>query len=260
MCRGAITSLVLFCGAVTCFGAEPLLRIDAPEARQGVAVDDAYVYGIGNQVVAKYDKFTGERVAIWEASDDLPLIHLNSGVVIDGQLICAHSNYGGIPMTSSIEIWDTETLTHIESHSFGILYGSLTWCDKKDGDWYACFAHYDKSGGYPEKDHSFTSVVKFDAEWQRLESWVFPREVLDRFHPYSSSGGAWGADGRLYCTGHDNDDLYVFELPKAGSVLRLVEITKFPIYGQAIAFDRSGTGLLYGIVRAEGVVVAASAP
>lgn len=252
-----VTAFVFVCSASA---EEPLGRIEAPEARQGVAVDGKYVYAIGNRVVAKYDKFTGDRIKVWNATEEKPLIHLNSGVVIGGKLICAHSNHSGLPMTSSIEIWDTETLEHIESHSFGILYGSLTWCDRKDGYWYACFAHYNRKGGYPEKDHTFTSVVKFDDNWQRLESWVFPKEVLDRFNPYSSSGGAWGPDGRLYCTGHDHKEIYILELPKAGSILKLAGIVPFPIEGQAFAFDKSGTGLLYGIVRDEKIIIAELVP
>lgn len=259
MCQLTI-ALALGVASLAAAGQEPLTSIDAPEAHQGVAVDAAHVYAIGNRVIAKYDKFTGDRVAVWHASEDEPLIHLNSAVVLDGKLIAAHSNHSGIPMTSSVEIWDTETLDHIGSHSFGILYGSLTWLDRKDGYWYACFAHYDRKGGYPEKDHRYTSVVKFDDKWRRLESWVFPDEVLDAFHPNSSSGGAWGPDGKLYCTGHDNEDLFVLELPAAGSVLRLVRRTRIPVEGQAIAFDRSGTGLLYGIVRSKGLIVAIPAP
>ncbi len=241
--------------------APPALReFPAPEAHQGVAVDTAHVYAIDNQTIAKYDKFTGERVAIWKASDDTPMTHLNSGVVWEGKLYCAHSNYPGIPMTSSIEIWDTATLTHIATHSFGILYGSLTWMDRHDGFWWGCFAHYDKRGGYPDKDHSHTTVVKFDDDWRALEAWVLPKAMLAEAHPYSSSGGAWGPDGRLYCTGHDGPQLYVLALPKAGSTLELVEKISFPIDGQAIAFDRSGSNLLHGILRDEKKVIAAPLP
>jgi len=239
---------------------EPLREIRAPEAHQGVAVDEAHVYAITNREVAKYDKFTGERVAGWEATDEKPLIHLNSGIVHDGKLICAHSNHSDLPMTSSIEIWDAETLEHIESHSFGIRYGSLTWFDRHDGYWWACFAHYDRRGGYPDKDHRYTQVVKFDDDWRRIEGFVFPETVLDRFHPYSASGGAWGRDGRLYCSGHDLGELYVLQLPEAGSVLRHVDTARFPIAGQAIAFDRTGTGLLYGIIRKKNLIVASEAP
>ena len=55
---------------------------------------------------------------------------------------------------------------------------------------------------------AYTQLVKFDDQWRRLESWSFPAAVVERFKPMSSSGGAWGADGRLYVTGHDHPELY----------------------------------------------------
>ena len=67
-----------------------------------------------------------------------PIIHLDSGVIVDGKLYCAHSNYPGIPMTSSIEVWDPSTLEHIESHSFGIFRGSCTWVDQLQGILVGC--------------------------------------------------------------------------------------------------------------------------
>ena len=42
-------------------------------------------------------------------------------------------------MTSSVEIFETEHLTHIESHSFGIAYGSCTWIDRYGGYWVGNF-------------------------------------------------------------------------------------------------------------------------
>lgn len=239
---------------------EPLLVFQAPDADQGVAVDDKFLYIIANTVVAKHDKFTGTMVKRWEADKRTPLIHLNSGMVKDGRLYCAHSNYPRLPMTSSIEIWDTNTLDHIGSHSFGITDGSLTWMDWHDGHWWACFAHYDGKGGYPDKDHTWTRVVQYDTRWNALQSWRFPSKVLQRFKPHSCSGGAWGPEGLLYVTGHDRPELYALRLPRSGSVLELVRIHPFPNEGQAIAFDRSGTGLCYGLVRSTNTVVARPFP
>src|SRR5262245_37925689 len=68
-------------------------RYDAPEAVQAVAVDADHFYAIGDDVVAKYTKSTGELVKRWKSSPELPLSHLDSGVVIDGKLYCANSNY-----------------------------------------------------------------------------------------------------------------------------------------------------------------------
>lgn len=246
--------------SVALMAASPLLTFEAADADQGVAVDAYFVYVIDNTVVAKHDKSTGALVKRWEADEQSPLIHMNSGTVKDGKLYCAHSNYPNIPMTSSIEIWDTETLDHIDSHSFGISDGSLTWMDWHDGSWWGCFAHYDGKGGLTGKNHTWTRVVQYDDTWKELASWVFPKSVLDRFKPHSCSGGAWGPDGLLYVTGHDRPEVYAMRLPQTGSVLEFVGALPFANEGQAIAFDRTGSGLLYGLVRSRSIVVASPFP
>ena len=230
-------------------------RFNAPEARQGVAVDERYVYVVTNRAVAKYNKQTHRRLAHWEAPAEIPLIHLDSGVIFENRLYAGHSNYPELPMTSSVEIWDAESLEHVGSHSFGLADGSCTWVDRYDGFWWVCFAHYDKRGGYPDKDVSWTTVVQYDDRWSRLAAWVFPPEVVRRFTPYSCSGGSWGPDGLLYCTGHDRPEIYVVRLPKSGSALELVEIIPVTMPGQGIAWDRSDPGILYGIVKRDRVVV-----
>ena len=90
---------------------EARARFDAPAARQAVAVTDDHFYAIGNRRIAKYGRAGGAPVATWKAESP-SLIHLNSGVVIDGELLCAHSNYPGVPMQSSIERFDPEGLIH----------------------------------------------------------------------------------------------------------------------------------------------------
>ena len=249
--------LTLFLSASASADSIPLqVDFTAPDARQGVAVDAAHVYTIDNRVVAKHDKTTGALAARWEATPEIPLVHLNSGVVRDGKLYCAHSNYPKQPMVSSVEIWDAETLTHIASHSFGITDGSLTWMDWHEGAWWGCFAHYDAPRGLPNRDHRWTRLVRFDEAWRPLESWAFPAVVLERFAPSSASGGAWGPDGLLYVTGHDLHELYTLRLPRGGGVLEHVRTLPTINAGQAIAFDRSGSGLFFGIIRSEKRVVA----
>lgn len=232
-------------------------RFDAPEARQGVAVDADHFYVITNQSVAKYDKSTGRLVARWETSDEEPLVHLNAGLVLDGKLYCAHSTYPAFPPTSSVEIWDTETLEHVDTHSFGITDGSLTWIDRYDGAWWAVFAHYTKKIGEDGKTKgtNWTRLDKLDSNWQRRESWMFPEEVVKKFEPSSNSGGAWGPDGRLYCTGHDAPELYTFTLPKAGSVLRMHEAIPATIEGQAFVWDPTDRNVIYGIDKQNRQVV-----
>ncbi|MBN1541749.1 metallophosphoesterase [candidate division KSB1 bacterium] len=230
-------------------------RFPAPEARQGVAADSLFFYAVGSREIAKYDKQTGQLVSKWQGTENGPIIHLDSGVVIDGKLVCAHSNYPGIPMTSSIEIWDTETLQHIGSHSFGIFRGSCTWLDWHDGFWWAAFAHYEKWKKETGKGTEWTTLVKFGTDWNEHESYIFPPSVIDRFRPMSNSGGSWGPDGYLYCTGHDNPEVYVLQLPDSGSVLELVEIVPIDNSGQGIAWDKSRPGFLYGIHKSNRQVI-----
>jgi hypothetical protein len=236
-------------------------RLPAEEANQAVAVDANHVYAITNRKIGKYDKDTGERVDGWSGAEDGPIIHLNSGVVINDTLYCAHSNYPGSPMVSSIEMWDVRTMTHVDSHSFGIDQGSATWVDRHEGHWWVAFAHYGRrvhggpSGGAAGKGPDWTALVKYGPNWTRREGFVFPTAVIDRMRPYSTSGGAWGPDGRLYVTGHDKTEVYVLTLPSAGSILQLREITVFPGEGQGIAWDPARPDRLYGIQRSEREVV-----
>ncbi len=232
---------------------EELRRFPAAEAHQAVAVDAEHFYAIGSSTIGKYDKRSGGLVTRWKASFERPLIHLNSGVVIDGHVYCAHSNYPKVPMTSSIEIWDADDLTHVDSHSFGITEGSLTWIDRHAGEWWGVFAHYSKRPD--DLGTEWTRLVLFDDDWQQRQSWVFPSTVIERFRPSSNSGGSFGTDGLLYCTGHDRAEVYVFRLPKAGSTLNLRETIPIGNTGQGIAWDRSQPGVLFAIHRGNKEVV-----
>jgi len=219
----------------------------AKEARQGIAVDEKYIYVVGTQQIGKYDKKSRELIKRWQGAEDGPIIHLDSGVIFDGKLYCSHSNYPEVPMTSSVEIWDAETLEHVESYSFGIHWGSCTWIDRFDGFWWAAFAHYNKLKDKTGKGSEWTTVVKFNDQFKFLQSWVYPKEVYERFGRMSNSGGSWGPDSLLYITGHDEPELYAMRLPRMGSVLELVEVVPINIYGQGIAWDRADPGFIYGI-------------
>jgi hypothetical protein len=237
---------------------ETLAKFPAPEAHQGVAVDAEHFYAVTDRAIGKYEKKTGKRVDKWEGSKDGPVIHLDSGVVVDGKLYAAHSNYPGLPMTSSVEIWDVKTMKHAGSHSFGILWGSLTWLDRHEGSWWAVFANYSRVFGPSQQPYGnthWTTLVKFDDTWQWKEAWIFPEKVLNKSEPMSISGGSWGPDGLLYCTGHDHPELYALRLPRAGSVLDLVEVIPIDNQGQGIAWDRSDPGTIYSIHRAQKQVV-----
>ena len=234
---------------------EEVRRFNAEEARQGVAVDDRHFYAISNRRIGKYDKSSGERVGGWEGAPDGPVIHLDSGIVLDGRLYCAHSNYPGVPMVSSIEVFETDTLQHVDSHSFGIFGGSATWVDRADGHWWVAFGHYAGFGGVADRGPAWTNLVKFDERGRRVGGYVYPREVVERFQQMSNSGGTWGDDGRLYATGHDDGAVFVLSLPTAGSVLELQEVLPVAAEGQGIAWDRSEPGTLYSILRSTREVV-----
>jgi hypothetical protein len=231
-------------------------RYDAPEATQAVAVDEHHFYAITNAAIAKYDRQTGQLVSRWQADEDTPLTHLNSGIIYGDRLYCAHSNYPEIPEASSIEIWDTRTMTHIDTHSLGVYEGSLTWVARDTDGWWAVFAHYStqQDKNPLAKSHRWTSLVRFDTAWRRQSGWIFPDEVLERFAPYSCSGGGWGPDGALYCTGHDRGEVYRLTLPQAGSTLRLTATLPAPVTGQGIAWEPDGRQL-WGIDRPKRQVI-----
>ena len=227
-------------------------RFSAAEAHQGVAVDAVHFYAITNRAIAKYRKDTGERVAGWEDEKDGHLRHLNAGVVFDGRLYAAHSNFPDRPEQSSVEIWDTGTLKHVESHPFENPPGSLTWVDRRDGKWFACFAHYRKTS-----DPSLTKLLSYDKDWKPLDSWTFPAPLIERFAGNSASGGSFGPGGNLFVTGHDARELYVLEVPEGGGELRWIATIAISSAGQAFAWDRSAgrEGELYSIQRKASEVI-----
>lgn len=232
-------------------------RIPAEEARQGIAADTRFVYAISNSVIGKYDRRTGRRVARWRDDSNL-FVHINSCTLAGSDLVCAASNYPQVPMASSVEWFDTARMDHVGSRSLGPGRGSLTWLEWHDGSWWACFANYDGRGGEAGRNHEWTTLVRYDRNFAEQGAWLFPQGVLERFAPYSASGGAW--KGRhLYVTGHDRKEVYVLELPRAGSRLIHLATFAFPSPGQAIQWDRS-SGTLWSIDRGRRELVESRAP
>lgn len=225
-----------------------------PEARQGVAVDANYFYTINSTGIGKYSKESGDLVLSWKDTTG-KIIHLDGGVVIGNYLFCAHSNYPGIPMKSSIEIFSTKDLRHTGSQSLGNKYGSCTWADFYDNYWWICFAHYDQFKKDINKGTESTVLVRFDLDWNDKEFWTFPPDIISEIKPMSVSGGSWGADGKLYITGHDSAKVYILKLPESGSVLEFLQSVKIDSHGQGIAWDRSDSERLYGIIRKDNAVV-----
>lgn len=239
------------------FAYTDLRQLAAPEARQGVAADRDFLYVISNHALGKYRKDTGARVAAWECPEGDPLIHLNAGLVHEGRLYCAHSNYPGVPHLSSVEIWDAATLRHVGSRSLGRTDGSLTWIDRHHDRWIACFVHYGNRGGEPGRGPEWTRLVAYDDAWRVTGGWVFPAALITRLaaRGFSVSGGAFGPDGHLYVTGHDHPELYVLALPAAGPTLRWIATIPITAQGQAFAWDPAEPGLLHTISKTSRAVL-----
>jgi len=241
------------------WGYEELRRFKAPEAGQGVAVDREFFYAINNHTIGKYRKTTGERVAQWEGGAGGEIIHLNAGFVRAGRIYGVHSNYPGVPMLSSLEFFDTASLQHVGSHSFGRMDGSFTWLDRAPaaatgaaaGRWIACFVHYGNRAAEPNRDAAWTQIIAMDDDWRRTAGWALPAELIARFggRGYSASGGAFGPGGFLYLTGHDNTELYVVTWPQAGSVMKWIATVPFSSEGQAFCWDAHEDGVLYSVLK-----------
>jgi hypothetical protein len=238
------------------FDGKIVQRFDVDNAYQAVAVGQDAFYAISNVRLTRHDKNTGRVLQQWDDGSQLdsPLSHLDSGVVLDEKLYSAHSNYPGWPMTSSVEVWDMGNMQHIESHSFGVMLGSFTWLDRYNGSWWGAFANYDivqRGMTEPYGETRNTVMVQFDDDFEVLQSWSLPAEILRRMSPMSNSGGSWGSDGYLYLSGHDDPEIYVMALPEAGSELDWLATVRLPgLNGQGIAWDRSiEDSILWAILR-----------
>lgn len=228
-------------------------KFKTDEATQGVAVDREHFYAIDNTTIGKYQRNTGKKVGEFKSSRQVPLTHMDGGMVWEGKLYCSHSNFPDTPMLSSVEIFDTRTLTHIGSQSFGHDVGSLTWVDWDGHAWWICFGHYNGKGGEPGKPNTMTTVVRYDKEWRKMGGYSFPLEIISRWDGMTASGGVWGPNRTLYITSHHAPEFYLFRLPRSGSVLELVKIVKSPAEGQGIALDAT-TRRLFQIQRKERAV------
>jgi hypothetical protein len=247
------------------FVATPDKTFDAFDAHQGVAVDKKYFYAVNNQSITKVDRTTGQPVLQFVSASDGPIIHMDSATVVGDKLYVAASDYDSAPEESSIEVFDTKTMRHLSTFSFGIERGSLTWLDRHDGAWWGGFANYDEvpdGTTQPYGGTDNTQIVKMDDKFRIEQAWSVPEEILSRFKPMSNSGGSWGPDGRLWITGHDLDEAYVMELPKAGSQLQWDATVQLPkVEGQAIAWDRSGAKpTLWAIKRSTSQVLSFTVP
>jgi hypothetical protein len=130
----------------------------------------------------------------------------------------------------------------------------LTWFDNYRGGWIAGFAHYDKNGGVPFKDHGFSSVVTFDSTWRRTGGWLFPSSAIDRMAPYAASGGALGPDGWLYLLGHDRPEMYVVGRPVMGPTMIHLATIDLEAEGQAFSWATGESRTIFAIDRRKQLV------
>ena len=251
---------IAFSGSVCGQQLDSIKSFDAPAARQAVAVSGNFLFAIDNVTIEQYDKATGQKLKTWK-DDSGALKHLNSGLVLDNKLYCAHSNFPETPMASSIEVFDPETLEPIESHSLGIDIGSATWIDRFEGHWYIAFAHYSSGSGQESgKDNRWTQLVKFTDDWQRVGGWIFPKAIFEKFGNMSNSGGYITDEGDIIITGHDHKELYRLAFPKMGYTLQWTETWPAPFQGQGIAVDPEDKAIIYGISRSQKKIVKARLP
>lgn len=230
-------------------------RIPAPEARQGVASDGTHIYAVDNNTIAKYRIAGGEKLAEWRG-DPARFPHINSCTLVAAELVCAASNYPQVPQLSTIEFFDPVTMKHLRSESLGMGPGSLTVVNRHGGHWWAVFANYDGKGGEPGRGNRYTLLARMDEDFRITRGWAFPDALMARFAPKSVSGASWGADGRIYVSGHDLPEVAVLSLPEAGSVLVEEAIIPVASRGQAIDFDPKNPGLLWSIDRESLTVIA----
>jgi hypothetical protein len=86
---------------------------------------------------------------------------------------------------------------------------------------------------------------------------MYPDEVIAKLGNNSISGGVFAPRNRIFCTGHDNPEIYVLRFPQGGSTLLLEDTFEVPNRGQGIALDPSAPDALYSIDRANREVIVA---
>lgn len=231
--------------------ATEIARFSAPNATQAVAVDSLYFYAISNSKIVKHRKADG----VVEKEYIGPFKHLNGGIIIDGKLYCANSNYPEVPMASSLEIFDPTTLTHLGSHSFGLYQGSFTWIDRLGADWYLMFVHYENYAQERGKGVEYTSLVRMDTAFRQKGGWILPKKLVERLRPESISGGSFQGEF-LYLSPHHWEEVYVCRIPQLGYELEWVATVPVPFQGQGLAWDRYQPGVLWGMHRQKREVIA----
>jgi endonuclease/exonuclease/phosphatase family metal-dependent hydrolase len=117
---------------------------------------------------------------------------------------------------------------------------------RHEGHWWCNFARYGA-------DNDQTFLVKFTDDWREVGRWTYPPEVIGQLGRNSLSGGLW-RNGSLLVTGHDDPVLFRLQVPKQGTVLKLIDKQTVPFTGQGFALDPV-TGGLVGISRSKRQVI-----
>jgi len=237
-------------------------RFRAAAAVQGVAADATHVYVVSNRRIEKYRRSDQKKTAEWRAPKGRhkPAIrHLNGCMESGGSLYCAHSNYPEVPIASSIEVFDTDGLTHLESIPLEDAPGYATWIDRSGEEWFVCFAHYEGLRARTGRGTPDTRVVRFDLDWQPRASYSLSAALTTTLSPYSASGGLLSDPTHLLLTGHSARELYLVEIDEALGELALRDRIRVPFAGQGIGWNR-GDDLLYGIDRDHREVISVRVP
>lgn len=221
-------------------------RLASPYATQAAAADERFVYAVASSTIAKLDRTSGAQLALSTGKAS----HLNSGLLLDGKLYCAHSNFPAIPEQGDIRVLDPASMKLETFHVFENPPGSITWVLKREGSWWCHFAHYGVTNGK-------SVLVRYDVTWKETGRWSYPPELVKDWGAASLSGAVWQGDV-LLATGHDKKRVYRLKLPEeGGAILRWIDTVPCPFPGQGIAADPK-TGGLIGIDRAKKEVVFAT--
>lgn len=217
-------------------------RFPSDYAIQAAVTHKNNVFAIASRVISKHDRHTG-RLLSTSTGD---AVHLNSGIQWKGNILCAHSNYPGMPEQSTVMELDTQSMKVTPWHEFGDYGGSLTWIVRRNRRWLCNFAKYDEQNGE-------TFLVEFDKGFNELRRWTYPASVIDQLGKYSLSGGIW-YQNHLLVMGHDKGEIYYLKIPRSGTELEYVGMATAPFTGQGFAVDPETRGLI-GISRAERQII-----
>ena len=112
-----------------------------------------------------------------------------------------------------------------------------------------------KTGACKFKDHTFSSVVTFDAEWRRNGGWLFPQSTIDRMAAECGLGRRdrprWLA---LSFGPRSSEDVHAFGRPPMGPTLIHIATIDLEVEGQAFSWAKDKTWTVFAIDRRKSLV------